>query len=92
MVSVLAGGDGKNEAKSNAIVPVGEVTATVSPNSIGTVLSPGMTTALELRNPTTMNAKSSPTSVPCGVMPSEVWLQVSVWTEFLSIYYSILFS
>ncbi|EOX95799.1 G-box binding factor 3, putative isoform 4 [Theobroma cacao] len=69
------GGDGKNEAKSNAIVPVGEVTATVSPNSIGTVLSPGMTTALELRNPTTMNAKSSPTSVPCGVMPSEVWLQ-----------------
>ncbi|EOX95796.1 G-box binding factor 3, putative isoform 1 [Theobroma cacao] len=71
----IAGGDGKNEAKSNAIVPVGEVTATVSPNSIGTVLSPGMTTALELRNPTTMNAKSSPTSVPCGVMPSEVWLQ-----------------
>ncbi|XVF33225.1 hypothetical protein REPUB_Repub17cG0149800 [Reevesia pubescens] len=35
----------------------------------------GMTTALELRNPPTMNAKSSPTSIPCGVMPSEVWLQ-----------------
>ncbi|XWS76925.1 hypothetical protein CRYUN_Cryun01aG0219100 [Craigia yunnanensis] len=35
----------------------------------------GMTTALELRNPSTMNAKSSPVSVPCGVMPSEVWFQ-----------------
>ncbi|XP_022770529.1 common plant regulatory factor 1 isoform X2 [Durio zibethinus] len=35
----------------------------------------GMTTALELRNPPTMNAKSSPMVVPCGVMPSEVWLQ-----------------
>ncbi|XWS32087.1 hypothetical protein CRYUN_Cryun23aG0130400 [Craigia yunnanensis] len=35
----------------------------------------GMTTALELRNPPTMNTKSSPTSVPCGVMPPEVWLQ-----------------
>ncbi|XP_022757495.1 common plant regulatory factor 1-like isoform X2 [Durio zibethinus] len=68
------GGDGKNEAKSNAVV-VGEVTATVSPKPLGTVLSPGMTTALELRNPSTINAKSSPTSLPCGVMPSEVWLQ-----------------
>ncbi|XP_022757497.1 common plant regulatory factor 1-like isoform X4 [Durio zibethinus] len=70
----IAGGDGKNEAKSNAVV-VGEVTATVSPKPLGTVLSPGMTTALELRNPSTINAKSSPTSLPCGVMPSEVWLQ-----------------
>ena len=76
MVSVLAG-DGKNEANSNAVA-VGNRTATVSPKSIVTVLSPGMTTALELRNPPTMNAKSSPTSIPCGVMPSEVWLQVFV--------------
>ena len=55
MVSVLAGGDGKNEAKFNSVA--------------------GMTTALELRNPPTMNTKSSPTSIPCGVMPSQVWLQ-----------------
>ncbi|XVF73081.1 hypothetical protein PTKIN_Ptkin12aG0172500 [Pterospermum kingtungense] len=47
------GGDGKNEAKSNAVA--------------------GMATALELRNPPAMNAKSSPT--PCGVLPSDVWLQ-----------------
>ena len=55
---MLAGGDGKKEAKSNSVT--------------------GMTTALELRNPPTMNAESSPTSVPCGVMPSEVWFQVFV--------------
>ncbi len=41
------------------------------------VLSPGMTTALELRNPTKMNGRSSPTSVPqpCAVFPAEGWLQ-----------------
>ena len=77
MVCVLAGGDGKNETKSNEVA-MGDGTGTVSPKSVGTVLSPGMTTALELRNPPTMNAKSSPTSIPCGVMPSEVWLQVFV--------------
>ncbi|OMP08569.1 hypothetical protein COLO4_06341 [Corchorus olitorius] len=55
------GGDGKNEAKSK-LVAAGEVTAT------------GLT-ALELRNPATVNAKSSPTNVPCGVMPPEVWMQ-----------------
>ncbi|TYH06358.1 hypothetical protein ES288_A08G150000v1 [Gossypium darwinii] len=27
------------------------------------------------RNPSSMNAKSSPTNVPCGVMPPEVWMQ-----------------
>ncbi|KAG8486272.1 hypothetical protein CXB51_019700 [Gossypium anomalum] len=68
------GGDGKTEAKSNAVA-VAEVTTTISPKPIGTVLSPGMTTALELRNPSSMNAKSSPTNVPCGVMPPEVWMQ-----------------
>ncbi|TYI69485.1 hypothetical protein E1A91_D08G158900v1 [Gossypium mustelinum] len=70
----IAGGDGKTEAKSNAVA-VAEVTTTISPKPIGTVLSPGMTTALELRNPSSMNAKSSPTNVPCGVMPPEVWMQ-----------------
>ncbi|XWS35858.1 hypothetical protein CRYUN_Cryun20dG0032800 [Craigia yunnanensis] len=68
------GGDGKNESNSNAVA-VGDGAATVSPKSIVTVLSPGMTTALELRNPPSMNARSSPTSIPCGVMPPEVLLQ-----------------
>ncbi|XVF80173.1 hypothetical protein PTKIN_Ptkin15bG0049700 [Pterospermum kingtungense] len=69
------GGDGKNEAKSNNTVAVGDGIVTVSPKANGTVLSSGMTTALELTNPTYVNAKSSPTSIPCGVMSSEVWLQ-----------------
>ncbi|KAE8685134.1 G-box binding factor 3, putative isoform 2 [Hibiscus syriacus] len=55
------GGDGKNEAKAAV-----EVTTTISP---------GMSTALELRNPPSMIAKSSPTNVPCGVMPPGVWMQ-----------------
>lgn len=55
---VFAGGDRKNEAKSNAVA--------------------GMATPLELRNPPALNAKSNPTNVPCGVMPSEVWMQVFV--------------
>ncbi|XP_039001283.1 G-box-binding factor 3-like isoform X5 [Hibiscus syriacus] len=67
------GGEGNNEARSKPDV-MQEVTATISPIPVGPVLSPGMTTALELRNPYTMNAKSSPMSVP-GIMPSEVWMQ-----------------
>ncbi|GMI85878.1 G-box binding factor 3 [Hibiscus trionum] len=69
------GGDAKNEAKSTNAVAAGEVTTTISPKPIGAVLSPGMSTALELRNPPSVNAKSSPTNVPCGVMPPEVWMQ-----------------
>ncbi|KAK8611975.1 hypothetical protein V6N13_132009 [Hibiscus sabdariffa] len=64
--SPTVGGDGKNEAK---------VTTTISPKPIGAVLSPGMSTALELRNPPSMNAKPSPANVPSGVMHSEVWMQ-----------------
>lgn len=85
------GGDGKTETRSSP-GPAGEVNATsdkvlgttVAPvcvpgKSVGPVLSPAMTTALELRNPSNMNAKASPTSFPqpCAVLPSETWLQVS---------------
>ncbi|KAE8685497.1 G-box binding factor 3, putative isoform 2 [Hibiscus syriacus] len=67
------GGEGNDEARSKPVAML-EVTATISPIPAGLVLSPGMTTALELRNSHTMNAKSSPMSLP-GVMPSEVWMQ-----------------
>ncbi|GKU96729.1 hypothetical protein SLEP1_g9932 [Rubroshorea leprosula] len=78
-------GNGKKETKSEP-VPAGEASApsdkvlnvaTSSGKSIATGLSPGMTTELELRNPPSMNAKSSPTSIPqpCSVLPPEVWLQ-----------------
>ncbi|XP_039061385.1 G-box-binding factor 3-like [Hibiscus syriacus] len=71
--TVLAGGEGNNEARSKPVA-TREVTATIYPIPVGPVLSPDMTTALELRNPHTMSVKSSPTSVPC-VMSPEVWLQ-----------------
>ncbi|KAE8724073.1 G-box-binding factor 3 [Hibiscus syriacus] len=65
------GGDGKNEAKStNAIAAT-----TIFPKPIGAVLSPGMSTALVLRNPPSINAKSSSRNSPCGEMPSDVWMQ-----------------
>ncbi|KAJ0053369.1 hypothetical protein Pint_00531 [Pistacia integerrima] len=84
----IIGGDGKTETQPNP-VPGGDVNA--APNVVlgttvaaagvpgkpgGPVLSPGMTT-LELKNPTSMNAKTSPTSVPqqCAVLPTEGWLQ-----------------
>ncbi|KAH1081002.1 hypothetical protein J1N35_020763 [Gossypium stocksii] len=72
----IAGEDEKIEAKSNQVA-AGEVTATMSPKPIGTVVSPGMTTGtiLELTNTPTMNAMSSAVGVHCGVMPTEVWLQ-----------------
>ncbi|GMI98998.1 G-box binding factor 3 [Hibiscus trionum] len=66
------GGEGNNEAGSKPVA-MREVTATIPAIPVEPVLSPGVTTALELRNPHTMNAKSSSTSVP-GVMPSEVWI------------------
>lgn len=78
LVFVLADGDGKKKAKSNDSVAVGDRIATVSPKSNGTVISSGMSTALELGNPPYMNAKSSPTRIPCGVMPYEILLQVLV--------------
>ncbi|XP_016710464.1 G-box-binding factor 3 isoform X2 [Gossypium hirsutum] len=76
MTPFFTGEDEKIEAKSNQVA-AGEVTATISPKLIGTVVSPGMTTGtiLELRNTPTMNAMSSAMGVHCGVMPTEVWLQ-----------------
>ncbi|KAE8723286.1 putative aldose 1-epimerase [Hibiscus syriacus] len=71
--TLTIGGEGNNEARSKPVA-TREVTATIYPIPVGPVLSPDMTTALELRNPHTMSVKSSPTSVPC-VMSPEVWLQ-----------------
>ncbi|KAK8654494.1 hypothetical protein V6N13_128459 [Hibiscus sabdariffa] len=67
------GGDGNNETRSKPVA-MWEVTRTISAIPVGPVLSPGMTSTLDLRNPHTTSAKSSPTSVP-GVMPYEVWMQ-----------------
>ncbi|KAA8520711.1 hypothetical protein F0562_015017 [Nyssa sinensis] len=84
----VAGGDDKRETQ-NSPVPAGKLNGasnkvmgvSVTPASgagevVGTVLSPSMTTALELRNTSGPNPKTSPTSVPqpC-VMPGEAWVQ-----------------
>ncbi|TKY64023.1 Common plant regulatory factor 1 [Spatholobus suberectus] len=44
---------------------------------VGPVVSSGMTTVLELRNPSTVHSKANSTSAPqpCAVVPSEAWLQ-----------------
>ncbi|XP_044494516.1 common plant regulatory factor 1-like isoform X2 [Mangifera indica] len=84
----IIGGDGKTETQPN---PASGGDANAAPNVLGTsvagagvpgkpsgpVLSPGMTTTLELRNPTSMNSKTSPSGVPqpCAVLPTEGWLQ-----------------
>lgn len=57
--------------------------ATVPPagvpgKTVGSVVSPVMTTALELRNPSNLNIKTSPTATlnqACTVLPSDSWLQ-----------------
>uniref|UniRef100_A0A5B7C036 Putative common plant regulatory factor 1 n=2 Tax=Davidia involucrata TaxID=16924 RepID=A0A5B7C036_DAVIN len=85
----VAGGDGKTEMQ-NSPVPAGELNgasnkvmgvtvthASVAGKMVGTVLSPSMTTPLELRNTSDANPKTSPTSVPqpCAVIPGEAWRQ-----------------
>lgn len=63
-----------SDVEMNAIVsPAG-----VSGKLVAPVVSPGMTTALELRNPSNLNAKINPSTLQqtCTGLPSETWLQV----------------
>jgi len=56
-------------------------------NELRAAVAPGMTTALELRNPPSVNAaKTSPTTIPQSgvVLPSEAWLQVMYAVEKFS--------
>ncbi|XP_022980083.1 common plant regulatory factor 1-like isoform X4 [Cucurbita maxima] len=62
-----------NESSSKLL---GTTKAADATGKLGSVISPGMSTALELRNPSSINAMTSTTSIPpCSVLPSEVWLQ-----------------
>ncbi|OIW04616.1 hypothetical protein TanjilG_30514 [Lupinus angustifolius] len=83
--TVQADREGKTEVEDN---PVSKETAasnkmvSATPISavgkfVGPTVSSGMTTTLELRNPSAVNAKAKSTSVPqpCGVLPPEAWLQ-----------------
>ncbi|OIW16664.1 hypothetical protein TanjilG_30797 [Lupinus angustifolius] len=65
----------KETAASNKIMSVKPIS--VAGKFVGSTVSSGMTTALELRNLSTINSKANPTSglQPCGVLPPEVWIQ-----------------
>lgn len=89
-VSDIAGKDAKIETQASPVTAaemnegssklLGTTKAADATGKLGSVISPGMSTALELRNPSSINAMTSPTSVPtCSVLPSEVWLQVFIW-------------
>ncbi|KAJ1381415.1 G-box binding protein, multifunctional mosaic region [Sesbania bispinosa] len=78
-------GEGKTETQDS---PVSKETAasqqmvSVTPVSVagklvGPVVSSGMTTALELRNPSAVHSKTCSTGAPqpCAVLPSEAWMQ-----------------
>lgn len=50
--------------------------ATVPVKLVAPVVSSGMTTALELRNPTTVKSCPTNTPQPCAFVPPEAWIQV----------------
>ncbi|KAG4914084.1 hypothetical protein AAZX31_19G237800 [Glycine max] len=62
----------KETAASNKMLAV--VTAGVAGTIVGPVVSSGMTTTLELRNPSSVHSKASAPQ-PCPVLPAETWLQ-----------------
>ncbi|XP_020228185.1 common plant regulatory factor 1 [Cajanus cajan] len=65
----------KETASSKKIITA--TPASVAGKFVAPVVSSGMTTALELRNPSTVHSKgNAPTGPqPCTVVPSEAWLQ-----------------
>lgn len=89
LFSTSTDGEGKIDTQSNLIpsaqantsekvmgVTVG--TARVAGKAVGTVLSPSVTSSLELKDSPTANAKTSPASVqpPSSGTPNESWLHV----------------
>lgn len=74
--TVQADGEGKTEAEDSPNKMMTVVPANVAGTVVGPVVSSGMTTALELKNP----SKSAPQ--PCSVLPGEAWLQV--WLAYNS--------
>ncbi|KAG4379682.1 hypothetical protein GLYMA_16G029000v4 [Glycine max] len=65
----------KETASSKKIVSA--TPASVAGTLVGPVVSSGMATALELRNPSTVHSKANSTSAaqPCAVVRNETWLQ-----------------
>ncbi|XP_027335503.1 common plant regulatory factor 1-like isoform X2 [Abrus precatorius] len=65
----------KETSASKKIMPV--TPTSVAEKLVGPAVSSGMTSALELRNPSAVHSKANSASAPqpCGVLPSEAWLQ-----------------
>lgn len=68
---------GEVNGSSETVVAATVAPANATEKVMGAVLSPNMTTALELRNPSGVNVKTSPASVPqsCPSLPNEAWIQ-----------------
>ena len=90
--TVQADGEGKTEIQDNLVskeTAASNKMISTTPASIAgklavPVVSSGMTTALELMNPSTLHSRTNTTNgpLPCGVVPSEAWLQV--WLDYSS--------
>ncbi|KAK7338010.1 hypothetical protein VNO77_18605 [Canavalia gladiata] len=65
----------KDTTASNKTMPIAP--ASVAGKIVGAVVSSGMTTTLELRNPSSVHSKTNTTSAPqpCATLPAESWLQ-----------------
>ncbi|XP_054781066.1 G-box-binding factor 3-like isoform X2 [Prosopis cineraria] len=72
-------GDGKTGRQANPVSKAGgasnKMTSITPATVVGTVVSSGMTTALELRNPSVLSTHSPSNPKPCAVVPPEAWIQ-----------------
>ncbi|KAL1333131.1 hypothetical protein AAHE18_11G078000 [Arachis hypogaea] len=78
--------EGKPEMQANPVTPASKETAasnknmTIAPASVsgqlvGSVVSSGTTTALELRNPSSVHSKTNAATALQPVLPAEAWMQ-----------------
>lgn len=69
---------GKVGGSPDKVLVAAAASASASGKSLGAVVSSGMSTALELRNPPMDAAKANAANIPqpCQVLPSEAWIQV----------------
>ncbi|KAM6600916.1 common plant regulatory factor 1 isoform X1 [Cannabis sativa] len=74
-------GDEKTEKRVNSVsdktMGASLSAAGVPAKLVGPIVSPGMTTAFDLRNPTNLSPKTSPSGFnqACTVLPSDSWVQ-----------------
>ncbi|OAY62205.1 common plant regulatory factor 1 isoform X2 [Manihot esculenta] len=68
---------GKVGGSPDKVLVAAAASASASGKSLGAVVSSGMSTALELRNPPMDAAKANAANIPqpCQVLPSEAWIQ-----------------